>query len=200
MYLEIATAAAMVGGEVLMDKFGTSFRVEHKGEVDLVTEADKAAEKAIVTLIRERSPEHDILAEEEDYGRQQREFCWIIDPLDGTTNYAHGFPWFAVSVALERNGSVIAGVVFNPCNNELFTAAVGKGAWLKINRYRFQRHPASTNRYWRPGSHMTVSRVKPITMIILCIFNRPLRPVVVPGRLASTLPAPPPAALMAIGR
>ena len=130
MYLEIATAAAMVGGEVLMDKFGTSFRVEHKGEVDLVTEADKAAEKAIVTLIRERSPEHDILAEEEDYGRQQREFCWIIDPLDGTTNYAHGFPWFAVSVALERNGSVIAGVVFNPCNNELFTAAVGKGAWL----------------------------------------------------------------------
>ncbi len=130
MFLEVAIAAAKIGGEVLMAKFGTPLRVEHKGEVDLVTEADQAAENAIVSFIRKRCPEHDILAEEEDYQRQQHEFCWIIDPLDGTTNYAHGFPWFAVSVALERNGEVIAGVVYNPCNTELFTAAKGKGAWL----------------------------------------------------------------------
>ena len=130
MYLEIAIAAAKAGGEVLMDKFGTTLRVEHKGEVDLVTEADQAAEAAIVSLIRKRFPAHDILAEEEDYHRQQQEFCWIIDPLDGTTNYAHGFPWFAVSVALERQGEVIVGVVYNPFNAELYTAAIGKGAWL----------------------------------------------------------------------
>ena len=130
MYLEIAIAAAKAGGEVLMDKFGTTLRVEHKGEVDLVTEADQAAEAAIVSLIRKRCPAHDILAEEEDYHRQQQEFCWIIDPLDGTTNYAHGFPWFAVSVALERKGEVIVGVVYNPCNDEIYTAVSGEGAWL----------------------------------------------------------------------
>lgn len=130
MYLELAIAAARAGGQVLIDKFGTTIRIEHKGEVDLVTEVDQAAEAVIVALIRDRHPEHDILAEEEDYDRQQCEFCWIIDPLDGTTNYAHGFPWFAVSVALERNGEVVAGVVFNPCNGELFSAAKGSGAWL----------------------------------------------------------------------
>ena len=130
MFLELAIEAAKVGGQVLMEKFGTSIHIEHKGEVDLVTEADQAAEASIVALLRDRCPEHDILAEEQDYNRQQREFCWIIDPLDGTTNFAHGFPWFAVSIALEKNGEVIAGVVFNPCNDEMFTAAKNKGAWL----------------------------------------------------------------------
>ena len=130
MYLELAIAAARVGGQVLMAKFGTTIRIEHKGEVDLVTEADQAAEAAIVTLLRRHCPEHDILAEEGDYDRKQREFCWIIDPLDGTTNYAHGFPWFAVSIALEKNGEVIVGAVYNPCNGEMFTAEIGKGAWL----------------------------------------------------------------------
>ncbi len=92
MPIKVAIEAARLGGEVLMELFGTNFRVDHKGEVDLVTEADQAAEAAIVALIRSRFPSHDILAEESDYHRQQQEFCWIIDPLDGTTNYAHVSP------------------------------------------------------------------------------------------------------------
>lgn len=127
MPIKVAIEAARIGGKVLMELFATNLRVAHKGEVDLVTEADQAAEAAIVALIRSRFPAHDILAEEADYDRQQQEFCWIIDPLDGTTNYAHGFPWFAVSIALEQNKEVVTGVVFNPCNGELFSAVKGRG-------------------------------------------------------------------------
>jgi len=134
MWREIAIEAARVGGEVLRAKFGTRLQVEHKGAVDLVTEADKAAEAAIVALLRQKCPEHDILAEEGDYQRGPKSHCWIIDPLDGTTNYAHGFPWFAVSVGLEVDGEVQVGVVFNPCNNELFVAEKGKGAYLNDRR------------------------------------------------------------------
>ncbi len=130
MPIEVAIEAARAGGKVLMAKFGTNLKVAHKGEVDLVTEADQAAEAAIVALLRSHFPEHDILAEEGDYNRQQHDCCWIVDPLDGTTNYAHGFPWFAVSIALELKREVVAGVIFNPCSDELFTAVKGAGAYL----------------------------------------------------------------------
>lgn len=130
MFLETAIRAAEAGGAVLMEKFGTKIRIEHKGEVDLVTEADKAAEAAIIAVIRTAFPEHDILAEEGDYGQRESDHCWIIDPLDGTTNYAHGFPWFAVSIGLQTAGDIVAGVVFNPCNGELYVAGKGKGATL----------------------------------------------------------------------
>lgn len=128
--LNVAVAAAEAGAQVLMAKFGTSIRIEHKGEVDLVTEADKAAEAVIVAAIKAKYPMHDILAEEDDYGSRKDNHCWIIDPLDGTTNYAHAFPWFAVSIGLEVDGEVVVGVVFNPCSKELFVAEKGKGASL----------------------------------------------------------------------
>ncbi|PLY03801.1 MAG: inositol monophosphatase [Desulfuromonas sp.] len=130
MLTETAVSAARSGAGILMEKFGTDIRIEHKGEVDLVTEADKAAEAAIVATIRERFPTHDIIAEEGDYGVRTSDHCWIIDPLDGTTNYAHGFPWFAVSIGLEVAGEIITGVVYNPCNDELFVAKKGEGATL----------------------------------------------------------------------
>jgi myo-inositol-1(or 4)-monophosphatase len=130
MQINLAIQAACAGGAVLMEKFGTNLVVTHKGDVDLVTEADRAAEAVIVDLFQHHCPDYDILAEEADYNRQHREFCWIIDPLDGTTNYAHGFPWFAVSIALEYNGEVVAGVIFNPCSGEMFTATKGGGAFL----------------------------------------------------------------------
>jgi myo-inositol-1(or 4)-monophosphatase len=134
MWRDVAITAARAGGSVLMAKFGTALRVSHKGAVDLVTEADEAAEAAIVSLLRQHCPEHDILAEEGDYGRGRRSHCWIIDPLDGTTNYAHGFPWFAVSIGLEIEGEVQVGVVYNPCNGELFVAEKGEGAYLNDRR------------------------------------------------------------------
>ena len=130
MLRETAIKAAQAGGDILMEKYGQEIRVEHKGAVDLVTEADKAAEAAIIKTIRQNFPDHDIIAEEGDYGSRTSSHCWIIDPLDGTTNYAHGFPWFAVSVGLEVEGEIVTGVVLNPHNREMFVAERGKGATL----------------------------------------------------------------------
>ena len=95
-----------------------------------MTEADRAAEEAIIAVIREKCPDDDILAEEGDYGRRQSTRRWIVDPLDGTTNYAHGFPWFAVSIGFEVDERVVLGVILNPCNEELFCAETGQGASL----------------------------------------------------------------------
>lgn len=126
----IAVAAARRGGEILLEKFQRGIAVSHKGEVDLVTDADRLAEAAIVEVLRGTFPRHDILAEEADYGTTDSYYRWIIDPLDGTTNYAHGFPWFAVSIALEVAGEVRLGVVYNPVFQEMFVAEKGSGAFL----------------------------------------------------------------------
>ena len=127
---EIAIAAARAGGEELRRRFGGRQAVQDKGAVDLVTAADRAAEETIVGVLRRVFPRHDILAEEADHGRRDSPYRWIIDPLDGTTNFAHGFPWFAVSVALQVEREVVLGVVFNPLNGELFVAEKGRGAFL----------------------------------------------------------------------
>jgi len=126
----IALQAAEVGGTVLLEKFGTALQIRHKGDIDLVTDADLAAEAAIVQELRRTFPRHDILAEEGDYGSRSSSYQWIIDPLDGTTNFAHGLPWWAVSIALEVAGEVILGVVYNPVMGEMFVAEKGQGAWL----------------------------------------------------------------------
>lgn len=122
--------AASEAGRVLMEKFAAGVTVAYKGDIDLVTEADIASEQTIVAIVRQRHPEHDILAEEGQYARKGADQRWIVDPLDGTTNFAHGFPWFAVSIALEVRGEVVLGAVFNPHNNELFVAERGRGATL----------------------------------------------------------------------
>jgi myo-inositol-1(or 4)-monophosphatase len=127
---KVAIEAALEGGRILMQKFGSALAVRHKGEVDLVTEADREAEETIVAAIRGTFPRHDILAEEADYGHCGSKYRWIIDPLDGTTNYTHGFPWFAVSIALEVAGVIRLGVVYNPFHRELFFAEKGEGAFL----------------------------------------------------------------------
>lgn len=127
---EIAVQAAEAGGKVLLEMFGNSLEIRHKGAVDLVTNADHAAEKVIVEHLRGVFPRHDILAEEGDYGPRQSDYRWIIDPLDGTTNFAHGLPWWAVSIALEVHGEIVLGVVFNPRLQEMFVAEKGQGAYL----------------------------------------------------------------------
>jgi myo-inositol-1(or 4)-monophosphatase len=126
--------AAREAGKLLMEKFESGIRIEYKGKYDLVTEADRQSEALIVDLIRKHYPDHDILAEEGDYGPRSSDYCWIIDPLDGTTNYAHGFPWFAVSIALEVRGQLELGVVYNPYVGELYEAERGKGAFLNDRR------------------------------------------------------------------
>ncbi len=127
---EIAIKAAHEGGRVLLQKFGGVLDVGFKGAIDLVTEADRAAEEAVVGIIRHTFPRHAVLAEEAEHGLSEGEYRWIIDPLDGTTNYTHGFPWFAVSIGLEVEGEIVLGVVYNPFHQELFVAERGRGAFL----------------------------------------------------------------------
>lgn len=127
---EIALRAAREGGKILLQKFGTALHIDRKGAGDLVTDADREAEEAIVGVIRHTFPRHAILAEEADYGEKEGDYRWIIDPLDGTTNYAHAFPWFSVSIALEVAGEVVLGVVYNPAHQDLFYAEAGQGAYL----------------------------------------------------------------------
>ncbi|MCA1629942.1 MAG: inositol monophosphatase [Acidobacteria bacterium] len=137
--LNFAIQTARDAGRVLAEKFGRALQVSNKGDIDLVTEADLAAERLIVERIRSYHPRHSILAEEGgDVTREERasEFKWIIDPLDGTTNYAHGYPCFCVSVALERAGEIVIGVVYDPTREEVFAAERGGGATLNARRIR----------------------------------------------------------------
>ncbi len=123
-------AAAHKGAAVLQAHLGKLSRIDKKGAIDLVTEADLGSEKAIIDTIRGAFPDHAILAEESG-ARQGDDDCqWIIDPLDGTTNYAHGLELFAVSIAFARQGEPVFGIVLNPATNELFSAAKGQGARL----------------------------------------------------------------------
>ncbi|WP_017659711.1 inositol monophosphatase family protein [Baaleninema simplex] len=130
VFLDIATEAALAGGAVLKSYWGKLDGVEEKGRSgDLVTAADKAAEARVLEVLRRHVPEHGILAEESgNLGRQASPFLWAIDPLDGTTNYAHQYPVFAVSVGLLIEGKPAVGVVYNPATDELFRAAKGLGA------------------------------------------------------------------------
>ncbi|HJQ34168.1 MAG TPA: inositol monophosphatase family protein [Pyrinomonadaceae bacterium] len=132
--LDFAVQIAREAGQVLADKFGRALQVSNKGDIDLVTEADLAAERLIVERIRSYHPRHAILTEEsgdvKEAGAPGAEYKWIIDPLDGTTNYAHGYPTFCVSVALEHEGRIVVGVVYDPTRDELFAAERGSGATL----------------------------------------------------------------------
>lgn len=112
--------------------------VQTKGPNDFVTEVDRAAEAAIIEVLRENYPEHAILAEESGHSGDS-EYCWIIDPIDGTTNFIHGFPQYAISIALARNKVIEQAVIFDPVRNELFTASKGSGAFLNERRIRVSR-------------------------------------------------------------
>jgi len=134
--ISVAVEVARAGGHRLRELFERGVRVEHKGEIDLVTEADRDAEQLMVGLLKAHFPEDDVLAEEGDYGRRGRERCWVLDPLDGTTNFAHGFPWFAVSLALLHGEVPVLGVVYNPYYDELYVAERGGGARLNGKELR----------------------------------------------------------------
>lgn len=129
-YLEVATEAALAGGAILQHYWGNLSAIEHKGRPgDLVTEADKAAEKAVLGVLTRHLSDHAILAEESgNLGDQQSPFLWAVDPLDGTTNYAHQYPFCACSVGLLVEGRPMVGAIFDPVHNHLFRAAKGLGA------------------------------------------------------------------------
>ena len=128
--LAIAKKAALQAGSILRDSLQTDFKVSKKGPINLVTEIDLRAEAVIIGLIERHFPEHSILSEERDEKVGSTPYRWVIDPIDGTTNYAHGYPCFCVSIALEVEGVLQLGVVYDPIANELFCAERGRGASL----------------------------------------------------------------------
>ena len=130
--LNFAIETARDAGQILLERFGRT-TVMKKGDIDLVTEADLASEAMIIERIKSHFPKHSILAEEAGEAviiGGDNTWKWIIDPLDGTTNYAHGYPCFAVNLALEHEGEIVIGVTFDPTRDELFAAEKGKGATL----------------------------------------------------------------------
>ena len=135
----MAIEAALAGGAVLKSYFGGNFRISYKGEVDLVTQADTESEQEVISILQRRLPDVSILAEES--GAQDADVArrFIIDPLDGTTNFAHSYAMFAVSIGYEEDGRVVAGVVYDPIREELFTAERGQGAYLNGRRMAVSR-------------------------------------------------------------
>ncbi|MDR0723974.1 MAG: inositol monophosphatase [Endomicrobium sp.] len=135
-FTNTALAAAKKGAEVLLKHYNTKLNIEYKGEIDPVTQADKGSQKAIIKVIKDVFPEHGILAEEDGVSKLDNDYCWIIDPLDGTVNFLHGLPMFAVSIGLKYKKEIITGIIYSPILNELFVAEKGKGAWLNGKRIK----------------------------------------------------------------
>ncbi len=129
-FRKVATEAALKAGDILIQHSGKVKKIEFKNEVNLVTEVDCLSEEAIIKIIKSQFPDHGILTEEGEGKKSESAYKWVVDPLDGTTNYAHDFPSYCVSLALEKDGEIILGVVYNPNLDELFMAEKGRGAFL----------------------------------------------------------------------
>lgn len=135
LFLSTAIEAVVRAGDLQMAKFGTGVRVDKKGAIDLVTEVDLEVERMLRVLVAERFPDHDVLAEEfGSAGARGARHRWVFDPLDGTTNFAHGVPIFCASLALEIDGEAAVAAVYDPNRRELFTAEAGIGSWLNGRR------------------------------------------------------------------
>ena len=148
-YLEVAIETAREAGKILREEFDRPPEISYKGDVDLVTQADKRSEQAIVARLQKYFPTHAVAAEEGGGHESDSGFRWHVDPLDGTTNFAHGYPCFSVSIALAQRGALLAAVVYNPYYEELFAAARGEGATLN-------------------GKKITVSATKTLATGLLC--------------------------------
>jgi myo-inositol-1(or 4)-monophosphatase len=138
---EFAAATAREAGALLREYYRRGVTAEYKGAIDLVTEADRASEALILERLRAAYPDHAILAEESGAHQQAGPCTWIVDPLDGTTNFAHGFPHFSVTLALQIEDAIEIGVTYDPLRDELFTARRGQGAWLNDRAIRVSTTP-----------------------------------------------------------
>lgn len=138
-YLQEAIATAQQAGGLLLDEFRKPIRIEYKGSADIVTAADRRSEAFIVERLHTLFPRHAIVAEEGSGQQSTSDYCWYVDPIDGTTNFAHGYPVWGVSLALARGEEILVGVVHDPLRGETFHAARGEGAWLNQTRLQVSR-------------------------------------------------------------
>lgn len=133
-FTAVAAEAVLRAGAIQKQRYGTEIAIHHKGEIDLVTEVDRACEDAMLDTLRSRFPDHDIVTEETELARTGSRYVWFTDPLDGTTNFTHGYPFFCASAALTADEQVVAAAVYDPIKDELFTAERGGGAHLNGRR------------------------------------------------------------------
>nr|MBN2278659.1 inositol monophosphatase [candidate division Zixibacteria bacterium] len=133
-YSNFANKIAIEAGRILIEKSRKRHRVIFKGQIDLVTDADLASEKYIIEAITAKYPDHSLLTEEASARENNSDFRWVIDPLDGTTNFAHDFPFYCVSIGLEYRGKIVIGAIYDPVRTELFHARHGAGAFLNDAR------------------------------------------------------------------
>jgi len=138
-FIAVARDAALKAGRMLREDIHGLREIIYKGDIDLVTEMDIRSERTIVEMLRVAFPDHGVVAEEETKLSNASGYTWTIDPLDGTTNYAHGYPCFAVSIALKHEDDVILGVVYDPMRDELFTAQKGLGAYLNGDQIKVSK-------------------------------------------------------------
>jgi myo-inositol-1(or 4)-monophosphatase len=161
VYLATAIEAVVRAGDAQMAHLGSSLRIDKKGTIDLVTEMDIAIEREFRTMIGERFPSHIVLGEEfEQSGDREvaSRYCWVLDPIDGTTNYAHGLPIFCASLALEIDGEPVVGAVYDPNRRELFTAERGHGAWLNGAPLRVSASSALIDSLLVTGFHYNIHK------------------------------------------
>ena len=142
---------AREAGGLLMEYFRQRVKIEYKGDVDLVTVADRKSEALILERIRKQFPSHDVMGEEGTRIETGSEYKWYVDPLDGTTNFAHGYPVFCVSLAVSRQGKRVAGVIYDPTRDEMFTAELGGGARLNGQAARVSATATWESACWRPA-------------------------------------------------
>lgn len=135
-FFKVAEEAARMAGQMLKENINKEREIFFKGDVDLVTKSDTLSQKMILEHISTNFPGHDFLAEEDLVKKKGAEFRWLIDPLDGTTNFAHKYPVFCVSIALEKKGKVVLGIVYDPAREEMFWALEGQGAFLNRDRIK----------------------------------------------------------------
>jgi myo-inositol-1(or 4)-monophosphatase len=155
-----AVELAHKAGALLIEKFDQSLEIHYKGDINLVTEADKMSENLIIAAIRRNFPDHGILSEESPAILDGSTMRWIIDPLDGTTNYAHGYPVFCVSIALEKNGVIILGAVYDPTRRDTFVAVRGEGAYLNGKKLAVSKTPELTRSLLATGFHYDIRESK----------------------------------------
>jgi len=194
-FLEVAVDAARRAGGLLLGRLGSLRTIDYKGSPsNIVTEMDRQAEALIVGHIAERFPDHAVLAEEGGGRAGTGSHRWIVDPLDGTTNYAHGMPFFAVSIALEIEGSVVLGVVYDPNRDECFTARRGHGAFLNGERMRVSSTPTLDESLLSTGYPYDIRKVRDNNLAEHAAFMLRCRSVREMGSAAINL------ALVAAGR
>ncbi len=169
---EVAIEAAQIGGSILSAFTKKGFEIQKKSEINLVTEADLASEKAIVSTISKAFPSHQILAEEKGlHTTHESSYKWIIDPLDGTTNFAHGFPMYNVSIGVEYEGTVLVGVVLDPTRNEIFVAKKGQGSTLNNIPIQVSKTPKLSDALLVTGFAYDVQTVADNNLKEFCAFS-----------------------------